>query len=309
MIEVDHLSRYYGQHRAVDDVSFQIGDNTVVGFLGLNGAGKTTTLKVIAGLLPPSAGTVRVDGVDMATAPESFRKSIGFWPETPPRYVEQTVTEFLRFVGQLRGVAAAEVERRIPEVIERCQLKGREHWVIDELSHGYRKRVGIPATILHKPKLVILDEPISGLDPEQIIEMRKVIRDLGKECTVLVSSHILPEVRQTCDRVLVLRKGRIVYAGTERDLHSHGEGHLVRVGVRGASADLLAVLRGMPNVRSATVEGEADGVVDVLVSLIGDQREELIAALVGAGQRVRRVEDARDDLEQTFLDLTREGAA
>lgn len=309
MIEVDHLSRYYGQHRAVDDVSFQIGDKTVVGFLGLNGAGKTTTLKVIAGLLPPSGGTVRVDGVDMATAPESFRKSIGFLPETPPLYVEQTVTEFLRFVGQLRGVPAAEVEKRIPEVIARCQLQGREHWVIDELSHGYRKRVGIAATILHKPRLVILDEPISGLDPEQIIEMRKVIRDLGKECTVLVSSHILPEVQQTCDRVLVLRKGRVVYAGSERDLHGRAADAQVRVGVRGEAGALLTALGALPYVREPVVEAEADGVVTVVLGLDGDRREDLVAALVAAGQRVRRVEDAHDELEKTFLDLTREGGA
>lgn len=309
MIEVEHLSRYYGQHRAVDDVSFKIGDNTVVGFVGLNGAGKTTTLKVIAGLLPPSAGTVRVDGVDMATAPESFRKQIGFLPETPPLYTEQTVVDFLRFVGSLRGVSAADLEARLPSVIQRCQLTGREDWVIDELSHGYRKRVGIAATILHKPKLVILDEPISGLDPEQISEMRTVIRELGRECTVLVSSHILSEVRQTCDRVLMLHRGKIAYEGTEREMQGRPDSAtLVRVAVRGEAEALKAALDGCSYVRSAELT-VVDDAVEAVIELDGDRREDLVADLVAAKQRVRRVEDAHDALEQKFLELSREGAA
>lgn len=309
MIEVEHLSRYYGQHRAVDDVSFKIGDNTVVGFVGLNGAGKTTTLKVIAGLLPPSAGTVRVDGVDMATAPESFRKQIGFLPETPPLYTEQTVTDFLRFVGSLRGVSPKDLEERLPGVIQRCQLSGREHWVIDELSHGYRKRVGIAATILHKPKLVILDEPISGLDPEQISEMRSVIRDLGRECTVLVSSHILSEVQQTCDRVLMLHRGKIAYEGTERDMEGRPDSStLVRIAVRGEQSALQAALKTLDYVREAQFTA-LDGSVEAVIELDGDRREDLVAALVMAGQRLRRVEDAHDALEQKFLELSREGAA
>ena len=224
MIEVSHLSRFYGDHRAVDDVSFTIASNTIVGFLGLNGAGKTTTLKVIAGLLPPSAGTVSVDGEDLASAPESFRKRIGFLPETPPLYTEQTVREFLRFVGRLRGMPAAEVEQRLPEVLERCQLGGRGDWVIGQLSHGYRKRVGIAQAIIHRPTLVILDEPISGLDPVQIVEMRKVIRGLAEECTVLVSSHILSEIEQTCDRILVLQAGKLVFVGDGEALRGRRTG-------------------------------------------------------------------------------------
>ncbi len=308
MIEVEHLSRYYGEHRAVDDVSFNIGANTVVGFLGLNGAGKTTTLKVIAGRLPASAGTVRIEGVDMSEAPDTFRTRLSFLPETPPLYPEMTVREFLSFVGKLRGMKSAAVEARIPEVLEKCRLTPRADWVIDTLSHGYRKRVGIASAIIHQPRLVILDEPISGLDPEQIIEMRRVVRDLGKECTVLVSSHILPEVRQTCDRVLVLKKGRLVYEGTEANLHSQAGACAIRLATRCPAARLLAAAQGLSLVASIEVESEHQGITTATLALREDRREDLIAALVGAGIGIRRLEDAVDELERAFLDLTREGA-
>ncbi len=307
MIEVQNLSRYYGQHRAVDGVSFTIASNSIVGFLGLNGAGKTTTLKVIAGLLPPSSGTVTIDGVDMATAPESFRKRIGFLPETPPLYTEMTVVEFLRYVGRLRGVPAGELEARLPDVMQRCQLEGRENWVIDTLSHGYRKRVGIAQAIIHKPRLVILDEPISGLDPVQIVEMRKVIRGLASESTVLVSSHILSEIAATCDRVLVLQHGNLKFIGTEQDLHDRRKG-AVRLGLtlRGEEAAVVALLEGIEAAVAVRAEPAKDGLVEVELDLSRDAREEVVAALVGAGIGVRRVEDALDELEETFMDLTRE---
>ena len=312
MIEVQNLSRYYGQHRAVDSVSFRIESNSIVGFLGLNGAGKTTTLKVIAGLLPPSAGTVTIDGVDMATAPESFRKRIGFLPETPPLYTEMTVVEFLHYVGRLRGVSAAELGARIPDVVRRCQLEGREDWVIDTLSHGYRKRVGIAQAIIHKPRLVILDEPISGLDPVQIVEMRKVIKGLAAESTVLVSSHILSEIAATCDRVLVLQKGKLQFIGSEQDLADRRKG-AVRLGLslRGEAGAVRGVLDGLEAVVAVRIEDEAAEVLELEVDLSRDAREDVVAALVGAGIGVRRVEDALDELEETFMDLTREtgGAA
>jgi ABC-2 type transport system ATP-binding protein len=310
MIEVQNLSRYYGQHRAVDSVSFRIESNSIVGFLGLNGAGKTTTLKVIAGLLPPSAGTVTIDGVDMATAPESFRKRIGFLPETPPLYTEMTVVEFLRYVGRLRGMPVSELEQRIPDVVQRCQLSGREDWVIDTLSHGYRKRVGIAQAIVHKPRLVILDEPISGLDPVQIVEMRKVIKGLAAESTVLVSSHILSEIAATCDRVLVLQKGKLQFIGSEQDLADRRKG-AVRLGLslRAAAAAVKAALEPLETVVAVRIDDEAAEVLEVELDLSSDSREAVVAALVGAGVGVRRVEDALDELEETFMDLTRDPGA
>lgn len=310
MIEVSHLSRFYGDHRAVDDVSFTIASNTIVGFLGLNGAGKTTTLKVIAGLLPPSAGTVRVDGEDLATAPETFRKRIGFLPETPPLYTEQTVREFLRFVGRLRGMPSAEVEARLPDVMTRCQLSGREDWVIGQLSHGYRKRVGIAQAIIHKPQLVILDEPISGLDPVQIVEMRKVIRSLGEECTVLVSSHILSEIEQTCDRILVLQRGKLVFEGTSADLHARKTGSIVlSMSVTGGPEAARAALDDQHGVNVLACDDTGEGRMTLRIELAEDNREDVVRMLVEAGLGLRRLEEEGDELEDIFVALTKSASA
>ena len=311
MIEVSHLSRFYGDHRAVDDVSFTIASNTIVGFLGLNGAGKTTTLKVIAGLLPPSAGTVRVDGEDLASAPESFRKRIGFLPETPPLYVEQTVREFLRFVGRLRGMSSSSVEARLPDVMSRCQLQGREDWVIGQLSHGYRKRVGIAQAIIHQPKLVILDEPISGLDPGQIVEMRTVIRGLAEECTVLVSSHILTEIEQTCDRVVVLQQGKMVFEGTADELlgrSSSAKGSIVHVVVRGDGEEARSLMASVDGVTTAVLLDEKAPLATIVVTQSREVSEELAAAILGAGMGLRRIEGKGDELEDVFVSLTRSAA-
>lgn len=314
MIEVQSLSRFYGAHQAVRDVSFSIRANEVVGFLGLNGAGKSTTLKVIAGLLPPSAGTVVVEGVDVTKAPVSFRARIGYLPEDPPLYREMTVTEFLTFLGQLRGMSSADLRARLPQVIQKCQLAGQEGRVIGELSHGYKKRVGIAQAIIHKPRLVILDEPISGLDPRQISEMRAVIRGLAAEATVLVSSHILSEISQTCDRILVLNQGRLVGQGTEAELSSGGHGAgggavTLHLTLRGTAETARQILSGQEAVTSLTVEAMGSEQVRATVVLRQDVREALITALVVGGMGVRLVAEERSELEQIFLNLTREDAA
>jgi ABC-2 type transport system ATP-binding protein len=195
-------------------------------------------------------------------------------------------------------------------VLERCQLAGQANRVIDELSHGFRKRVGIAQSIIHKPSLVILDEPISGLDPVQIVEMRKVIRSLGDECTVLVSSHILPEVSQTCDRILVLRKGKLIADGTEEQLANRfHRSEVISVVVHGSKAKLEATLQSSPIVSSFTITGGTDDRPAARVEMKGDQREELVRLLLGAGFGLRRLEDASDELEDIFMDLNREGAA
>ena len=310
MIKVQSLSRFYGTHRAVNDVTFSVGENTVVGILGLNGAGKTTILKVIAGLLSPSSGTVEVDGVDMSEAPVSFRKQIGFLPETPPLYTEMSVREFLRYVGKLRGMSPAAVEARIPEVVEKAHLHGYEDRLIDELSHGYRKRVGIAQVIIHRPRLVILDEPISGLDPKQIVEMREVVTGLASESTVMVSSHILSEIQQTCSRVVVLNNGSLVADGTPTELAarlSHGKTiHLV---LTGGAAAAEVVLADHDAVASHSIHAPAKDRIEVTVEMTHDDRESIVAALVGAGLGLRRLDDARDELEEVFMGLTGGGDA
>ena len=306
MIEVQSLSRYYGSRCAVDRVSFSIAANEVVGFLGLNGAGKTSTLKVLGGLLLPSGGEVRVDGVDMSSNPTAVRADIGFLPEDPPLYTEMTVREFLHFVAGLRGMSTAEIDARIGEVLAKTNLEDVSDRVIAELSHGYRKRVGIAQAIIHGPKLVILDEPISGLDPVQIVEMRAVIRSLRAESTVLVSSHILSEISQTCDRILVLNQGRLVAQGTETELAGRFHiGGSIDMKLRGDRDQIHSLLSAAPKVKKVIDLRTEDEAVDVRVSMESDAREALVKLLVDADIGVRGVTDAHDELEGIFLDLTR----
>ncbi|MEE2750853.1 MAG: ABC transporter ATP-binding protein [Myxococcota bacterium] len=311
MIEVRELTRFYGPNAAVEEVSFSIENREIVGFLGLNGAGKTTTLKMLAGLLLPSAGSVTINGVDAIENSDAIRAKIGFLPEDPPLYTDMRVGDFLRWCGSIRGASSSEVEERLPSVLTKCQLTEVADRVIEELSHGYRKRVGIAQAILHKPDLVILDEPISGLDPVQIVEMRKVIQHLKQECTVLISSHILSEVHQTCDRILVLHEGRLVAEGTEQELshraHS-GSGGLNLV-VRGSASALGELLDAQAGVASHEIVAGPGDLVNAHVTLTGDDREALVAAIVGAGLGIRRVSDAETELENIFLDITKQTEA
>ncbi len=310
MITVEGLSHWYGDRRAVEDLSFSIQEKEIVGFLGLNGAGKSTTLKILAGLVVPTAGTVSIDGVDLVGAGAAFRARIGYLPEDPPLYKEMTVREFVRFCGQLRGMPASEVDARLPDVLRIAQLTHVADRVIGELSHGYKKRCGIAQAIIHKPGLVILDEPISGLDPRQIVEMRQVIRDLARDCTVLVSSHILGEISETCDRILVLAGGRIVAQGTEAELATRARGGAVRLTavLRGTRSAIEAALVD-PGVASSDLREDGDGTWRVHIALSSDTREALVARWVAGGVGIRRLVEDETELETIFLGLTREVAA
>lgn len=311
MITVAGLTHYYGNRRAVEDLSFTIQENEIVGFLGLNGAGKSTTLKVLAGLVIPTAGTVTVDGTDLVSASAEFRSQIGYLPEDPPLYKEMTVTEFLLYVGQLKGRSAEDVRERLPGVLKTCQVDHVKDRVIGELSHGYKKRVGIAQAIIHQPRLVILDEPISGLDPKQIVEMRQVVRELGKQCTVLISSHILAEISETCDRILVLNGGRIVASGVESDLAAAAGAHGTRLTlqVRGTRDAVDGAIRHVAGVQKWDAAEEPNGCLKLHVALAADNRESLIAALVAAGVGVRRVIEDESELETIFLGLTQGASA
>ncbi len=307
MIEVQDLTHYYGGRRAIEGLSFKIAENEIVGFLGLNGAGKSTTLKILAGLIVPTAGSVKIDGLDVVTANHEFRGRIGYLPEDPPLYKDMSVSGFVRFCGQLKGMSTADVDSRLPSVLETTQLTLVRDRTISELSHGYRKRVGIAQAIIHNPRLVILDEPISGLDPRQIVEMRKVVRALGRDRTVLISSHILSEISETCDRMLVLAGGVIAAQGTEAEISRLGTERAVRLDLllSGDNKAIEAALR--PFVGAEPVRIVADGAYwKVEVNLGSDTREALVAALVGAGIGVRRLVEDAGELEQVFLGLTRE---
>ncbi|MCB9760215.1 MAG: ABC transporter ATP-binding protein [Alphaproteobacteria bacterium] len=310
MIEVQGLTRYYGYHPAVLDLSFRINANEIVGFLGLNGAGKSTTLKILAGLLLPSAGSVSIKGVDLLSAPDSLRSRIGFLPEDPPLYLDMKVREFISFCGQLKGMPADQVAGRLDKVLKDCNLDEFADRVIGTLSHGQRKRVGIAQAIIHDPDLVILDEPISGLDPRQIREIREVIVSLKASHTVLISSHILSEISQTCDRILVLKGGRVVAEGTEDELAARlsGGGRVI-LELRGDPDDAREALGSFESVTSHEVTDLGGGLIKALAVLSADEREALVVHLIQAGLGLRRLDDAESELEEIFLNLTKEGQA
>src|SRR5688500_15896258 len=233
MIRATNLTKLYGGRRALGPVSFEIADGETVGFLGLNGAGKTTALRLLACDLRPSAGTIDVGGVDAIAEPHEVRKRIGFLPENPPLYMDMNVIEYLAYAGELRQMTKDGVRKRLPEVLEITDLKDVANDPIGTLSHGYRQRVGVGQAIIHQPKFLILDEPTRGLDPVQIVEMRNLIHDLKQNHTVLISSHILTEISQTCDRLLVLGQGKMLAEGTEAELSGRKDDiHQITVLVR-----------------------------------------------------------------------------
>jgi len=308
VIQAQGLTKYYGEIRAVHDVSFDIGEGEIVGILGLNGAGKSTVLQILSGGLQATSGSVRVNGMDAAEQPNEVRRRIGFLPEEPPLYREMEVDAFLRYVGRLKGMSADDVERRLGEVCERTQIEQVRHAVISTLSHGYRKRVGIAQAIIHDPKLLILDEPISGLDPVQIVGMRDMIRGLRGSHTILLSSHILTEISQTCDRILMIKDGEIVASGSEDELvgrFAGGERLVLRL--RGERTALEARLKEDQRVLEYEVRGDLHGVVEVRVTLDGDVREALVAELIEAGFGLRAMSSAELELEQAFLAMTGTG--
>lgn len=309
MIVAEDISKFYGARRALTGLSFSIEKGEVVGFLGLNGAGKTTVLKILSGLLLPSSGRIEVGGIDGLDEPRELRRRIGFLPDRPPLYGDMSVRQMLRYAGRLNGVAASAIERRVDEVLELADLTHVQGDLVDWLSHGYKQRVGIAQTIVHEPALVILDEPISGLDPEQIVGMRKLIRGLGEKHTVLLSSHILGEISQTCDRLLVLHQGRIVAQGSERELARGAVTDRFELTVRGERAKAEAALGSVEGVSQVELVAFEEDIARLRLRADGEAaREGAVRALVQAGLGVQRFVEAESGLESVFLRLTR-GAA
>ena len=318
MIRAENVSKYFGAKRALGPVSFEIEEGETVGFLGLNGAGKTTALRIFACDLRPSAGTVVVGNIDAVQRPHEVRKLVGFLPENPPLYGDMLVREYLQFAGRVRGMTSSQVDKRLPEVLELTDLTHRQSDMIFTLSHGYRQRVGVAQAIIHEPKLLILDEPTRGLDPVQIVEMRNLVRSLKKKHTVLVSSHILTEISETCDRILMLGEGEILAAGTEESLLSKvepGAGHW-RIGVAvvpKADGDpyrdpiVKTLLGGLPGVTEVKEAGREDDAQSFEVMADRDVRAELCRALVQAGHGVIRIGGSARQLENIFLKLVQGG--
>ncbi|PDO11123.1 MAG: multidrug ABC transporter ATP-binding protein [Candidatus Reconcilbacillus cellulovorans] len=311
MLEVSRVSKVYENQRGVYDIDFSMSRGEIVGFLGPNGAGKTTTMRMITGYLNPTRGRILVDGMSMADHPRKARRKIGYLPETPPLYPEMTVGAYLKFVADLRDVPVREQKRRIGEVIEKLGLKGRERQIIRSLSKGYKQRVGLAQAIIHKPDLLVLDEPTSGLDPKQIIEIRELIRELGNNHTVLLSTHILPEVQAICNRVLIINQGRIVMDGQPDQIaQSMADRFEVVLEVRGDKADVLRTIRETSNVFRVQEEKDGappePGVVRVRVTARGnrDIREALFFRLAQQGMPILEMRRASLTLEEIFLKLT-----
>ena len=308
MIRATKLSKFYGGKRALGPVSFEIADGETVGFLGLNGAGKTTALRILASDLRPSSGSIEVGGVDAVADPHAVRKRIGFLPENPPLYTEMTVADYIRFAGELRGMTAAELKKRLGEVLDIADLNDVAHDPIDTLSHGFRQRVGLAQAIIHNPQFLILDEPTRGLDPVQIVEMRNLIHDLKQNHTVLISSHILTEISQTCDRLLVLDKGKLVGSGSESELSKHeGDIGQITVTVRGTGDDpkaqITKVLAAIANVTKVGEPYEQGGGYTFSLSTNKDVRADVSRAIVEAKLDLLKLDYARSELENTFIRL------
>ncbi|HRC57889.1 MAG: ABC transporter ATP-binding protein [Myxococcales bacterium] len=308
MIRATNLSKYYGGKRALGPVSFEIGDGETVGFLGLNGAGKTTALRILACDLRPSSGSIEVGGVDAVADPHEVRKRIGFLPENPPLYVDMTVADYLRFAAELRGMSKAEITKRLPDVLDVTDLTDVASEVIGTLSHGFRQRVGVGQAIVHNPKFLILDEPTRGLDPVQIVEMRTLIHDLKQHHTVLISSHILTEISQTCDRLLVLGKGQLLGSGSEADLvGKESDIREVSVTLRlpkdGDHAAATSVLKAVEGVSAVAAPFEQGGGMTFTLSTSRDCRAEVSRAVVTAKLDLLKLDYARSELENTFIRL------
>ncbi|MFC2087130.1 ATP-binding cassette domain-containing protein [Bacteroidota bacterium] len=233
-IVVEKLTKKYGIQRAVDDISFTVKTGEVLGFLGPNGAGKTTTMKVITCFMAPNEGDAKIGGVSILDDPDEVKRHIGYLPENNPLYYDMPVLDYLRFVAEIQGIEKPRIQEKILEMVNSCGLEGEKHKKIGELSKGYQQRVGLAQALIHDPKVLVLDEPTVGLDPNQIVEIRQLIKKLGKEKTVILSSHILAEVEATCDRILIINKGKIVADGTSEDLRKKASGNeILKIGFEG----------------------------------------------------------------------------
>jgi ABC-2 type transport system ATP-binding protein len=308
MIQVRELTKYYGEHPAIRDLSFDIQRGEVIGFLGLNGAGKTTTLKILGCVLLPTSGRVVVDGLDVTQRPHEVRRKIGFLPDTPPVYTEMTVGDYLAFAARLRGVPARDTAGRVREAEEKTSLRDVHGEIIGSLSHGYRQRVGLAQALVHQPALLILDEPTAGLDPIQIVEMRNLMRRLRGEHTLLISSHFLAEISQTCDRLLVIQEGQIVAQGSEDEIAgAMGTAGEIEIDARGPADRVVAAVKTVPGVRGATLVHEEAGVVSLRIQASADLRPAIVRAVVSHGMDLLRLDRSASRLESIFLQLARTG--
>ena len=310
MIQVESVTKKYGQRTAVDHLDFLVNKGEILGFLGPNGAGKSTTMNIITGYLSATEGSVKLDGHDILEEPQEVKRQIGYMPEQPPLYVDMTVRDYLSFVADIKGVPRARRRENIEKAMERTMITDMRGRLIKNLSKGYKQRVGLSQSLIGTPPVLILDEPTIGLDPQQIIETRNLIRELGKEHTIILSSHILPEVQAVCTRVLIINKGRIVASDTPENLSRGlvGDNRLT-LRIAAAEKDVLGLVRGLDNVVKADVIGSREpDTVDVVVEARreADIRRPLFNALAKAGYPILMMKTMDLTLEDIFLNLITE---
>jgi ABC-2 type transport system ATP-binding protein len=312
MIKVEGLTKRYARTIAVHDISFEVEKGQIVGFLGPNGAGKTTTMRVLTCFLPPTTGSAQVAGFDVLAQPLEVKKRIGYLPETPPLYPDMEVSEYLTFVGRLKGLASADVPKRVNEVCERCAISDVKLKIIGKLSKGYRQRVGLAQAILHNPDVLILDEPTSGLDPKQIIETRELIRSLAGDHTIILSTHILSEVEHSCERVIIINQGKLVAQDTVTNLTNR---------LRGSESVAVEIAAANGNLNHAEVRQRLEQVAGVSRVMLKDTKDnrcafeveslqgrsiraEVARAVVTAGWDLNELRPVGFSLEDIFLQLT-----
>lgn len=305
-IRIAQLTKRYGMQTAVDDVSFTVNAGEVLGFLGPNGAGKTTTMKMICGLVAPDHGRILVAGTDVAEDPDAVRRTIGYLAESNPLYDDMPVLDFLRFAARIQGVEADLIDQRLRDMVEVCGLGDEKHKRIGELSKGYRQRTGLAQAMVHDPQVLILDEPTTGLDPNQIVEIRALIKELGQAKTVIFSTHILPEVEAVCDRILIINKGRIVADGSPTTLRAQVRGEAVLFAriEDGAPEAVLAALQALDHVVSAALVPDTADRYEVRMAADPAAGRRIFQLCVRQGWALTELRTAETRLEDVFRDLT-----
>ena len=311
MIEVKDLTKYYGNFPAILDVTFTVNKGEILGFLGPNGAGKTTTMKILTGFMPPTSGTATIDGYDVVTDSIEARRRIGYLPETVPLYQDMTVEDYLGFMGTIRGMDRKRIHQRISDVVGLCRLEDYQSSLIGKLSKGFRQRVGIAQAILHEPEVLILDEPTIGIDPIQVVETRNLIKGLSGAHTVILSTHILPEVSMLCERVIIIHEGQLVASDSPENLSERlGVSQRVELDIRGPSSEVMVALRDIQGVqdvrRTDGASGDGSGVNSYTVEFRrGTEIVETVAStVIHRGWGLLRLELSRMSLEEIFLKLT-----
>lgn len=305
-IQINNLSKKYGAQIAVDNISFEVKTGEIVGFLGPNGAGKSTSMKMITGYLGIGEGDILIGGRSVREHGDELKKHIGYLPENNPLYLDMPVIDYLRFCADLQNVAAGEVDGRIRSMVHLCGLNAEKHKKIGELSKGYRQRVGLAQAMIHDPEVLVLDEPTTGLDPNQIVEIRRLIRELGKEKTVILSTHILPEVEATCDRILIINKGKIVADGTAEILRKQATGSaLIKVRIEDGSPDkILTALNRLPSVEKAVAADRALNRFEVQTKSGMTSNREIFQLCVESGWVLTEAVPVETRLEDIFRNLT-----